>query len=129
MDRRFLIGGSIVGLLAVAIGAFATHGLQPNLSATAIKSFETGVKYQMYHALLMLILGGIPLLKLKFKSVIFYLLLIGVILFSGSIYGLSTNELTAFDFTHIALLTPLGGLILIVVWVLLIVNSIKLKNK
>ena len=129
MQRRFLIAGSITGLLGVIIGAFATHGLQPKLSLEAIKSFETGVKYQMYHALLLLILGGIPLLKLKFKTVIFYLLLSGIILFSGSIYALATNDLTGFDFTSIALLTPIGGLLLIIAWFLLILDFIKLKNK
>ena len=57
MNRKFLIAGSIFGMLGVIIGAFATHGLKPLLSAEEISSFETGVRYQMYHAFLLLILG------------------------------------------------------------------------
>lgn len=129
MDKQFLVAGSIFGLLGIIIGAFATHGLNPYLEDTSIKSFETGVKYQIYHALLFLILGGLKISGLKKLKSIFYLLVAGVLLFSGSIYLLATNDLTSFDFTSIALITPLGGALLILAWLILGVKFISLKNE
>jgi len=109
MHRKLLILGSTSGFLAVVLGAFASHGL--NLSQ--LNTFETGVRYQFYHALLAILCGSISALSEKSKNFLFYMLLVGMILFSGSIYGLATNELSAFDFKSIALLTPLGGVFLI----------------
>ncbi|MGA9327404.1 MAG: DUF423 domain-containing protein [Salegentibacter sp.] len=129
MQRRFLVTGAVLGLLAVIIGAFAAHGLKPLLDRAAIESFETGVRYQMYHALLLLFLGGFGLLSAKGEKIIFYLLLAGVILFSGSIYALSTNSLTPVDFRKIALLTPLGGTLMIIAWTYIVVEFYKLKKK
>ncbi len=122
MNRKLLIAGSILGLLAIVLGAFAAHGLEKLVEPDAIKSFETGVRYQMYHAFLFLILGSTSFLTLKLKKVVFYLALVGVIFFSGSIYGLATNVLTAFDFKTIALVTPLGGLLLIVSWLIMLIG-------
>ncbi|MFD1094308.1 DUF423 domain-containing protein [Salegentibacter chungangensis] len=129
MQRRFLVAGAIFGLLAVIIGAFATHGLRPLLEEASMTSFETGVKYQMYHALLLLVLGGGSLKLPKYGNAVFYLILFGILLFSGSIYLLATNSLTSPDFTKIALLTPLGGSLLIIGWVILLLGFIKLKKK
>ncbi len=129
MNRKFLIAGAFFGLLAVILGAFAAHGLKNLISEQSINSFETGVRFQMYHAFLFLILGVIKINSEKALKWIFYLLMLGVILFSGSIYLLAMNALTSFDFTAIALLTPLGGTLLIVVWGILLLNFIKLKNK
>ncbi|MDX1543788.1 MAG: DUF423 domain-containing protein [Christiangramia sp.] len=129
MNRRFLITGSLFGLLAVILGAFAAHGLKDIISENSLDSFETGVRFQMYHALLLLIIGGFGKswnIKLNW---IFYLLCFGTILFSGSIYLLATNALTSFDFTKIALLTPVGGTLLIIAWFILLLNFITLKKK
>ncbi|WP_339649270.1 DUF423 domain-containing protein [uncultured Salegentibacter sp.] len=129
MNRKFLITGAIFGLLAVIIGAFGAHGLKPLLDAVARDSFETGVKYQMYHGLLLLFIGGFKMPSFRFQKPIFYLLLFGVICFSGSIYLLATNNLTTIDFTAIALVTPLGGTLLIAAWIFLLVEFIKFKSK
>ena len=129
MGRRFYIAGFLFGVIGVILGAFATHGLKPLLSPESIATFETGTRYQIYHALLLLILGGISQLKPRTKNWIFYLLIIGVTLFSGSIYLLATNGLTSFDFTVIALLTPLGGSLLILAWIILLWCFITLKKK
>ena len=125
MNKKLLVVGSILGLLAIALGAFAAHGLEKLVDAEAIKSFETGVRYQMYHAFLYLILGSTSFLTLKLKKVVFYLVLVGVIFFSGSIYGLATNVLTGFDFKTIALVTPLGGLLLIVAWLVMLIGILR----
>ena len=129
MDRKFLITGAIFGLLSVIIGAFAAHGLKPLLDEAAINSFETGVKYQMYHALLFLLLGSLQRKHLNFRKQVFFLLLLGVICFSGSIYLLATNTLTPIDFSGIALVTPLGGTLLIAAWVFLLIGFVKIKHK
>ena len=129
MNRRFLIAGAIFGLTAVVLGAFAAHGLKEAISAESLNSFETGVRFQMYHAFLLLILGGYDFLSPKNINWIFYLLCLGVLLFSGSIYLLSTGAIFSIDFKSIALVTPLGGSLLIIGWIILLLNFIKLKKK
>ncbi|PTX44559.1 uncharacterized membrane protein YgdD (TMEM256/DUF423 family) [Christiangramia gaetbulicola] len=129
MHRRFLITGAIFGLTAVIFGAFAAHGLKETISAESLNSFETGVRFQMYHAFLFLILGGFDFLTEKKINWVYYLLLTGVIFFSGSIYLLSTSSLSGIDFKSIALVTPLGGTLLILAWAILLLNFIKLKKK
>lgn len=127
MNKQLLVAGSIFGFLGVVLGAFGAHGLETAISPQDIATFETGVKYQMYHALLLLLLASLPLSR-KAKKSLFFLLVGGVLLFSGSIYGLATNDLTGFDFKKIALVTPLGGTLLIVAWGALIFNFIKSRN-
>ncbi|MTE26301.1 DUF423 domain-containing protein [Winogradskyella ouciana] len=127
MNKKILIAGSILGILGIILGAFAAHGLEKMIDADAIKSFETGVRYQLYHAFLFLILGGTSFVRLKSKKTIFYLVIIGVIFFSGSIYGLATNELSSFDFKRIAMITPIGGLLLILAWIVMLIGIIRNK--
>lgn len=126
--RKLLILGAILGFLAVILGAYAAHGLKGKIFPEDIAVFETGVRFQMYHAFFALIVGCLGGLSYKARNAIFYCTLLGVICFSGSIYGLATNALTSFDFTSIALLTPLGGLFLIVAWGMLIGNLFKIKT-
>ena len=98
MNRTIFITGVLFGSLAVIIGAFGAHGLENLLDTKALNTFETGVKYQMYHALLLLVLGSTDKLPEKKKKWVYYLIVIGVVLFSFSIYSLATNSLTGFDF-------------------------------
>lgn len=123
MVKSFLVAGAVFGLVGVILGAFGAHGLKALIDVDSLLSFETGVRYQMYHALLLLILGVFlgqrkttEIENSKSWKVVFYLIVFGIILFSGSIYLLATNALSGFDFTRIALLTPLGGTLLIVGW-------------
>ena len=129
MKRSYYIAGFSLGLIAVVLGAFATHGLKPSLSAEAIVSFETGVRYQMYHAFLLLVIGNMQHPGTKLPPSLLYMIIAGVLLFSGSIYLLATNTLTAIDFKILGPVTPLGGSLLIFCWGILIWNSIKLKKK
>ena len=128
MNKNILILGAVLGAMAIALGAFGAHGLEKLIDLEAQQTFETGVRYQMYHALFLLVIGSTSIITVKTKKVIFYLVFLGLILFSGSIYGLATNSLTAFDFKQIALITPIGGLLLILAWILLIVNIVKTKG-
>ncbi|HSP82179.1 MAG TPA: DUF423 domain-containing protein [Gillisia sp.] len=129
MKRSYYIAGFSLGLVAVILGAFATHGLKPSLSPDAIDSFETGVRYQMYHAFLLLFIGNMYGNENKIPSYLLYVIIAGVFLFSGSIYLLATNELTGIDFKILGPVTPLGGSLLIICWGILIWNSLKLKKK
>lgn len=127
MRKKILVTASIFGIMAVILGAFGAHALKKILTEAQQVSFETGVRYQMYHALVLLFLGTTKVLSETAKKWLWYCFLIGVLLFSGSIYFLATNDYTAFDFKTIALLTPLGGVFLIVGWLILMIKF--LKNK
>ena len=129
MNKKILVIASLLGLLSIAFGAFGAHGLKALISSEALQTFETGVRFQMYHALMLLFIGSTVLIKQKTKNILFYLVIIGVLLFSGSIYGLATNNLTSFDFKTIGFITPIGGLLLIMSWLLLLINFIKMKSK
>ncbi|APX99252.1 DUF423 domain-containing protein [Lacinutrix venerupis] len=129
MNKKVLILGSVFGLLAVIIGAFAAHGLKPKISPSSFQSFETGVRYQMYHALFLLFIGGFNSISEKTKKYIFYLIGFGVLFFSGSIYCLATNGLTAINFSSIGFITPIGGLLLILSWLLLFIEFVKKTDK
>ena len=127
MNKKIRVAGSVLGLLAVILGAFAAHGLKDSLTKEAIDTFQTGVRYQMYHAIVLLFVGSTTYLKSKTKRRIFYTVIIGVLLFSGSIYGLSTNLLTGFDFKTIGFVTPIGGFFLIISWILMLLDFLKFK--
>lgn len=127
MNKTIMITAAVLGITSVILGAFAAHGLKKLVTPDAIVSFETGVKYQMYHALFLLFVGTSTYISSGYKSAIFYLVLVGLIFFSGSIYLLATNSLTAFDFKKIAFITPVGGLLLIGSWVVLLINFMKFK--
>lgn len=127
MNKTILITAAVLGVTSVILGAFAAHGLKKLVTPDAIASFETGAKYQMYHALFLLFVGTSTYISSGYKNAIFYLVLVGVIFFSGSIYLLATNVLTSFDFKKIAFITPVGGLLLIISWVVLLVNFVKFQ--
>ncbi|MEM5563704.1 DUF423 domain-containing protein [Psychroserpens sp. AS72] len=128
MNKKILVLGSVLGVIAIILGAFGAHGLKSLLSSESIQTFETGVRYQMYHALLLLFIGGFSFISEKTKKIIFYLVLVGVLFFSGSIYGLSTNELTSFDFKSIGFVTPIGGLFLIIAWLIMLISFLKIDR-
>ena len=119
--------GVILGILGIVLGAFAAHGLEKLVDEEAIKTFETGVRYQIYHAFFLLILGGTSFVDIKSKKIILFLIILGVIFFSGSIYGLATNELSSFDFKTIAMITPIGGLLLILGWIVMLIGIMRNK--
>ena len=127
MNKRILVAGTILGILGIVLGAFGAHGLEKLVDADAVNTFETGVRYQIYHAFFLLILGGTNFVNLKTKKIVFYLVIVGVLFFSGSIYGLATNELSSFDFKTIAMITPIGGLLLFLSWVMVLIGIMRNK--
>lgn len=129
MDKKILSTGAILGMIAIILGAFGAHALKKVLSIEQLVTFETGVRYQMYHALFLLFLGLLKDVPQKTKKTIYFLVLFGVILFSGSIYLLATNDLTSFDFKIIGFVTPIGGLLLILGWSVLLLNIMNKKSQ
>lgn len=128
MNKKILATGVFFGVIAIVLGAFAAHGLKKLVDADAIQSFETGVRYQLYHAFLLLIIGSSSFLNIKAKKWVFYLIIVGVLCFSGSIYGLATDALSSFNFKSIALITPLGGVLLISAWLVMLIDILKSKS-
>lgn len=116
MDKKLLIAGCSFALIAVVLGALGAHALEKYITLEQLKSFETGVRYQMYHALALLIVAALPMISSKTKKVVFYLFTIGVILFSLSIYLLSTASIWNMNFSFLGPVTPVGGLLLISGW-------------
>ena len=127
MNKIILVTASVFGLLAIALGAFASHGLKELISAESLQTFETGVRYQMYHAIVLLFIGITTYFNNRTKQLLYYLIVIGVLFFSGSIYGLATNNLSGFNFRSIGLITPIGGFLLIVSWGIMGINFFKMK--
>ncbi|MDP3352426.1 MAG: DUF423 domain-containing protein [Flavobacteriaceae bacterium] len=122
-----LLFGSLFGGLAVVFGAFGVHTLKKVLSDDQLKSFETGVKYQLFHALLLLILGFNLELNSTLETYMIYSFISGIILFSFSIYGLVISSAKNKKLTFLGPITPIGGLILIIGWSLLIVTVLKMR--
>ncbi len=127
MEKKLITVGAIFGMIAIILGAFGAHALKNILTIDQLNTFETGVKYQMYHALFLLFLSTSQSVSEKAKKTILYLVTTGVLFFSGSIYLLATNTLTSFDFKVIGFITPIGGFLLIVGWFLVIINFSKKK--
>jgi uncharacterized membrane protein YgdD (TMEM256/DUF423 family) len=120
MNHTAIIFGAIFGFLAIFLGAFGAHLLQKKLTKEQLQSFETGVKYQMYHAIVLLILGFQLNTEEIINGYIIYSLIIGVVLFSFSIYGLVISSANNKKLKFLGPITPLGGLFLALGWGLLI---------
>ncbi|MDF4203614.1 DUF423 domain-containing protein [Maribacter sp. SA7] len=127
MEKTILATACLLGMLAVVFGAFGAHGLKNLVDAQSVATFETGVRYQMYHAFFLFALGLLPLEYVKSKKTIYICTVVGVVLFSFSIYLLSLNSLVAFDFKMFGIVTPIGGLFLIGAWAIMGYGIIKSK--
>jgi uncharacterized membrane protein YgdD (TMEM256/DUF423 family) len=128
MNKKITAFGALLGFTAILLGAFGAHALKKYLSLEQLAIFETGVKYQMYHALFLLFVSVIDFLTEKTKKTILNLTLIGVFMFSGSIYLLATKNVSGIDFKTIGIVTPIGGTLLLLAWAVLFYNTICKKN-
>lgn len=122
---------ALSGLMAVVIGAFGAHALVDKIPESSLSSYKTGVSYQFYHtlaALLSLVLYQIFGSRYFRWAAISYL--VGVVLFSGSIYLLTTRTITDISFTKIlGPITPIGGLFFMVGWLMLFIGCFSQKDK
>lgn len=127
MNKRILISAAILAIIAIVLGAFGAHKLKELLPEQSLNSFETGVRYQMYHVFLLLFLGVFSEITESVKKKVYRLTMVGLLFFSGSIYLLSTSSITSIDFSPIGIITPIGGMLLIVAWGVLLRSFINLK--
>ena len=121
VEFNLTIWGVLFVLLAVLLGAFGAHGLKKWVDANAIASFDTGVRYQMYHGLALILLANMGLITMRTKKTVALFFGIGTLLFSLSIYFLVIDDIFSISLTKIAWITPLGGLLLITGWVYLLI--------
>jgi len=119
MTQFTLLFASILGALAVIFGAFGAHALKQLLNTEQLKSFETGVKYQMYHAIVLLLIGFNFNLETASEKYMVYTFIVGILLFSFSIYGLVISAAKNKKLRFLGPITPLGGLLLVCGWCLL----------
>ena len=127
MKNLTLIIGGIYGLLSVILGAFGAHAFKKILSVERLESFETGVRYQIYAAFFLLIVGYILKFETSSEKWISILMIAGTFIFSFSIYLLAFNGVSGMNFKFLGPITPLGGLMMIISWAMLIFYF--LKNK
>ncbi|WKV12383.1 DUF423 domain-containing protein [Marivirga harenae] len=120
--KLIIILGSISGAIAVILGAFGAHALKDNLSAAGrLETYETAVKYQMYHSLALILLGILMLhFQHRLLSYASYSFLLGTIIFSGSLFALCATGIS-----KLGAITPIGGVFLIAGWVLLAIGIYK----
>jgi len=117
--------GALYGLLAVIFGAFGAHALKKSFSEDQLKSFETGVKYQMYHAIVLLILGFNLNLTTAIEEYMIYCFILGTFLFSFSIYALTLSASKGKKLKILGPITPIGGLLLTIGWGMLLYSFIQ----
>jgi uncharacterized membrane protein YgdD (TMEM256/DUF423 family) len=128
-EKNIAATGSFILAITIAIGAFGAHGLKELLDVSSLNTFEVGVRYQMYHGLAILILALTPSIPQNLKKRVFWFFLVGIIFFSGSIYLLSMNSILPFETSVIGFVTPLGGLLFIIGWILLAFGILTLKKQ
>ena len=127
MQKVFLVLGTLLAGLAVILGAFGAHGLKQLVAQETVASYQTGVQYQMYHALALILIGilydRIPDSLLNYAG---YLFLAGIVLFSGSLYLIaSLKAMNKVISPGIGIITPIGGLLFIAGWLLLLIGIVK----
>ncbi|HRP90843.1 MAG TPA: DUF423 domain-containing protein [Edaphocola sp.] len=129
MNKKAIIAAAIFGMLAVILGAFGAHALKEKLTPELLNTFETGVKYQMYHAIALLavgVLSGIAPSKWLNRSAIMFI--IGILLFSGSIYALvALKHSGAVGLMGFGMITPIGGLFFILGWLMILLGTFEKK--
>ena len=114
-------------MFSVILGALGSHAFKKILPLEKLQSFEIGVKYQMYHALLLLILGFYLKFDTQIEKTTSWLIILGTFLFSISIYFLSFQEVLGKNLRFLGPITPLGGVLMISGWALLIYFFAKYK--
>ena len=124
MHKGFLRIAALLGLLAVALGAFGAHTLKQFIGEDELNTYETGVRYQFYHVFALLVVGILykryPDKRMRFAG---YSFIIGVLLFSGSLYALTAlKAVESIGLSGIGIITPFGGVFLILGWLFLFIS-------
>jgi len=119
--KKNLVITSLIGVLTIILGAFGAHSLKEILSVAELKSFETAIRYQMYHVIVLLFVNTYSKFNEKTKNYISYLFFTGILFFSGSIYAITFGV----NAKSIWFVTPLGGLFFILGWLKITLSFLK----
>jgi uncharacterized membrane protein YgdD (TMEM256/DUF423 family) len=128
MNKQIIITASVFGMLAVITGAFGAHGLKALLPASQLEVWHTAVQYNFYHVFALLFLSTFAKFKNRLITLAYYFFTFGIVCFSGSLYLLSCRSILGWDWL-IALgpITPLGGLLFILGWLMLALAAFRNK--
>ena len=126
-DKKITITAAILAALAIAFGAFGAHGLKELVSSEALATFETGIRYHMYHSIALLIIGFASVIPTQTRRWVFLFFIFGLIFFSGSIYLLALKEVLPFSVSFLGPVTPIGGMFLILGWLRLAYGLLTMK--
>lgn len=128
MNKRIIIIASVFGMLAVIFGAFGAHSLKSQLDPRGLAIWNTAVEYQFYHTLALLFLSTFSRFKSRAINLASWFFTFGIFLFSGSLYLLAAKDLLNFSqISIVGLITPIGGLFLILGWISLLIATVKNK--
>lgn len=126
MNKRIILTAAFLGMIAVVLGAFGAHGLAGRINDQSLDNWHTAVNYQFYHTLALLFLATFSRAKNILINLSYIAFTVGILFFSGSLYLLSTRELTGISATHIlGPITPLGGLAFVLGWASLFLATLK----
>ena len=125
MKQFVLVMACVYGALSVMLGALGAHMLKEVLTSSQLLSFETAVRYQLIHAVVLLVIGFNLTFNGTFQKVIAFLFIVGVFLFSFSIFLLSTQDLMGLKMSFLGPITPIGGLCLVAGWLSLAILFLK----
>jgi uncharacterized membrane protein YgdD (TMEM256/DUF423 family) len=123
MQSKFMLAGALAGFVGVAFGAFGAHGLRGRLSPDMLAVFETGVRYQMYHALALMLTAALMMTGRiesgRAAAAAGWLFVAGIVLFSGSLYLLAVTGITV-----LGAITPIGGVAFLLGWACLAIATL-----
>lgn len=124
-NNTWIIVGSSLCLMAVILGAFGAHGLKAMLSQSSLSSFEVGIRYQFYHGLALIVIAIVGKTYAVNVNKAAQFIAMGVLLFSISIFFLSCKSLLPFSVSWLGPVTPIGGMLMIVGWIIFLIKMIK----
>lgn len=125
MNKRIIVTAAVFAIFAVSLGAFGAHGLKGRITSEALELWKTAVEYHFYHTLAMLFLVKRSDGYTKMINMTFYCFVLGIILFSGSLYLLALRQVFNSPLSFLGPVTPLGGLLFIVGWFGLLFSALK----
>jgi len=126
MGKRWITLGSVLMALAVALGALGAHTLKSQISDTLLDSYKTGVLYHLIHALALVVIGVLANADSKINYALpAWIMFAGILFFSGSIYLLSTREISGLELSFLGPVTPVGGLMFMAAWIILAIKVLK----
>ena len=127
-DKKITVTAAFLAALTIGLGAFGAHGLEKLVDAEALATFETGVRYQMYHSIALLVIGFATVIPANTRKWVFRFFIFGILFFSGSIYFLALKSILPFSVSFLGPITPIGGTLLIIGWLRLAYGLLTIRR-